>query len=113
MLWKICQRLTYLDRLIKMKATGTPKELAKKLGITERAWYKYRDELVNDLELPINYCPFTRSYVYTEDGHFEIGFRKLTKEETVNLNGGKKTIYLYFKDFLSLNISSTINFCTK
>jgi hypothetical protein len=100
MLWKICQRLTYLDRLIKMKATGTPKELAQKLGITERAWYKYRDELVNDLELPINYCPYTRSYIYTEEGNFEIGFRKLLKDETANLNGGKTTFYIYLRGCL-------------
>jgi hypothetical protein len=103
MLWKICQRLVFLDKLIKQKATGTPKELAKKLGITERAWYKYRDELVNDLNLPINYCSFTRSYVYTEDGHFEIGFRKLPKDEAANLNGGSTNSGIHFRNFLSLN----------
>lgn len=90
MLWKICERLNYVNTLIKQKSTGTPKELAQKLGITERAWYKFRDELVNDLNLPIDYCPYTRSYIYTEEGNFEIGFRKLPKEETVNLNGGGK-----------------------
>jgi len=103
MLLKICQRLTYIDKLIKQKATGTPKEFAEKLGVTERAWYKYRDELVNDLNLPINYCPFTRSYVYTEEGHFEIGFRKIPKEEAANLNGGRTNSGIYFRIFLSLN----------
>ncbi len=89
MLWKLHQRLTYLNQLIRTKATGSPKELAKKLCITERAWYKFRDELVNDLNLPINYCPHSRSYVYTEEGSFEIGFRKLPKNESEKLNGGK------------------------
>ncbi|WP_052353889.1 hypothetical protein [Flectobacillus major] len=103
MLWKICQRLNYLDKLIKQKATGTPKELAQKLGITERAWYKFRDELVNDLHLPIDYCPYTRSYVYTEEGSFEIGFRKLSKQETANLNGGRTSSVIYFRNFFSLN----------
>ncbi|MET3128351.1 hypothetical protein ABID42_003470 [Arcicella rosea] len=104
MIFKICQRLSYLDRLIKLKATGTPKELSQKLGITERAWYKYRDELINDLNLPITYCPFSRSYIYTEEGSFEIGFRKLTKNETEKLNGGRSNINIYFRNFLSLNL---------
>ena len=89
MLWKLHQRLTHIDRLIRLKATGSPKELAKKLCITERAWYKFRDELINDLHLPIAYCPHSRSYIYTEAGSFEIGFRKLPKDETANLNGGR------------------------
>ena len=96
-----------MNRLIKQKSTGTPKELAKKLGITERAWYKFRDELVNDLNLPIDYCPYTRSYIYTEEGNFEIGFRKLPKEESVNLNGGgKQTVFtLRFSFYPNFNIS--------
>ncbi len=72
MLFKLRQRLSYLNQLIKQRATGSPKELARKLGITERAWYKLRDELINDLNLPIDYCPHSRSYVYTEEGSFEI-----------------------------------------
>ncbi len=86
MILKICQRLIYLDRLIKLKATGTPKELSQKLGVTERAWYKYRDELINGLNLPIVYCSFCRSYIYTEEGSFEIGFRKINDDENEDLN---------------------------
>jgi hypothetical protein len=89
MLFKVHQRLIYLNHLIKQKATGSPKELARKLCITERAWYKFRDELVNDLNLPIEYCTHSRSYVYTEEGSFEIGFKKLPPDKAANLNGGK------------------------
>jgi hypothetical protein len=103
MLWKMHQRLTYLNQLIKQKSTGTPKELAKKLCITERAWYKFKDKLVNDLKLPINYCSHSRSYVYTEEGSFEIGFRKLPKNESANMNGGRNPFLLSFKNFHSLN----------
>lgn len=95
MIWKYYQRLRYINQLIKTKATGTPKELAHKLGITERAWYKLRDELVNDLNLPIQYCPHNRSYVYTEAGSFEIGFKKLSDDQSANLNGGRN-IFLRF-----------------
>lgn len=103
MLWKVHLRLTQLNQLIKQKATGSPKELSRKLGITERSWYKFRDELVNDLHLPIEYCPHNRSYVYTEEGSFEIGFRKLSKDETAKLNGGKSKLTIYYRNFSSLN----------
>ncbi|MVM40916.1 hypothetical protein GO730_29860 [Spirosoma sp. HMF3257] len=53
MLQKLTNRFVYLDSLIRKRATGSPKELATRLGITERAWYNLRDELVNDLGLPL------------------------------------------------------------
>ena len=95
MLFKLGQRLSYLNHLIKQKATGSPKELSRKLGITERAWYKLRDELVNDLNLPIDYCTNSRSYVYTEEGSFEIGFKKIPPDTAANLTGGKSS-FSYF-----------------
>ncbi len=88
MILKLQQRFEYLNRLLKMRATGTPKELAFKLGITERAWYKLRDQLVNDLELPIAYCPHRRSYYYTEEGSLEFGFRKISNREKEQITGG-------------------------
>ena len=74
MLNKLLNRVTYLDLLIRKRATGCPKELAKRLGITERAWYKIRDELVNDLGLPIAYDPHLKTYYYTEAGEFVFQF---------------------------------------
>jgi hypothetical protein len=105
MLFKLRQRLSYLNQLIKQRATGSPKELARKLGITERAWYKLRDELINDLNLPIDYCPHSRSYVYTEEGSFEIGFKKILPDKAANLTGGKAvlaTLKHYFKQNILL-----------
>jgi hypothetical protein len=81
MILKLQHRFVYLNYLLKNKATGTPKELASKLGLTERAWYKLRDQLVNDLELPIAYCNERRSYYYTEEGSFEFGFRRFSALE--------------------------------
>jgi hypothetical protein len=101
MLFKLRQRLSYLNQLIKQKATGSPKELARKLCITERAWYKLRDELVNDLNLPIDYCPHSRSYIYTEEGSFEIGFKKIPPNIAANLTGGKVLVSSY--PFFSLH----------
>lgn len=97
--------MNYLNHLIKQRATGSPKELSRKLCITERAWYKLRDELINDLNLPIDYCPHSRSYIYTEEGSFEIGFKKILPNKAANLNGGKAvlaTLKHYFKQNILL-----------
>jgi hypothetical protein len=97
MLWKIQQRLTYLNKLITLKSTGSPKELANKLCITERAWYKLKDELINDLNWPIEYDKHRKSYVFRENVSFEMGFRKLSNDEISKLSGGK---FLSPKDFI-------------
>jgi hypothetical protein len=92
MLHKITQRLIYVNHLIKSKSTGTPKQLAKKLGLSERGWFKFRDELVNDLELPIAYCNYRKTYYYTTSGSFEMGFRKLNESDTHKLIAGRSYI---------------------
>ncbi len=79
MLWKIQQRLLYLDSLLALQATGTPKELAKKLQMTERSWYKLRDELIHDLQIPIVYNSKQRSYIYQEKGMLKMGFQRFTE----------------------------------
>jgi hypothetical protein len=88
MLYKTINFLEQIDHLLRNKATGTPAELARKLGISERAWYKLRDELVNDLELPIAYCPHRKSYVYTQEGRFLVGFKPLGEDKKATLGGG-------------------------
>ncbi|PHK37184.1 hypothetical protein VF13_36780 [Nostoc linckia z16] len=52
MIQKLSNRFRFLDYLIRKRATGSPRELAQRLGITERAWHKIRDELAM-----ISTCP--------------------------------------------------------
>jgi hypothetical protein len=85
---KLKNRLTHLNYLISKKCTGTHSQLAKKLGLSERGWYKLRDELVNDLELPIEYCNYRKSYHYSQEGNFEIGFKPLSDAQKERLNAG-------------------------
>ena len=87
-IYKLKNRLQYLNHLISKKCTGTPTELAHKLGLSERGWYNLLDELVNDLELPIEYCNYRKSYLYSQEGNFEIGFKPLSDKQKENLNGG-------------------------
>ncbi len=88
MLNSITKRLRHLDSLIKSKATGTPKELAHKLGISERAWYKLRDQLISECEVPIAYCKINRTYYYIDVGSFIIGFQKMSESKRENISAG-------------------------
>lgn len=88
MIQKHLTRLEQIDFLIRTKATGSPKEMAEKLGISLRMWHLLRDELVNDLNFPIAYCPIQRTYYYTASGKFEAGFKYLTDEQKENTKGG-------------------------
>jgi biotin operon repressor len=55
-----------IDQLIRLKATGSPSELAKKLDICERQVYRLIQEF-KDSGLPILYCKRRRTYYYTSE----------------------------------------------
>lgn len=69
------ERLKRIDRLVKMKATGNPGQLARKIGISERSIYQYLNEL-RELGAPISYSFFDNSYIYLEEGGLDIQFKK-------------------------------------
>ncbi len=88
-LTKLLQRLEYLDRLIRFKNTGTPTELAEKLGVSERTLYRMLEELRIDWKLPIAYDQDNQTYCYLEEGKLVIGFqRKLSFDEMARIKGG-------------------------
>lgn len=71
LLLKQFERLERIDRLIKLKATGSPKEFAEKLEISESTLF----ELLKVMKLrgaAIVYSQFSCSYIYLEP--FEIKF---------------------------------------
>lgn len=68
-------RLEYLDTLIRLKATGNPKSLAKKLNISLRATYDYIN-MLKSLGAPINYNRYKGTYYYDEQGYFCFKFIK-------------------------------------
>ncbi len=57
--------LLRLHKLIKNRATGTPKQLARKLGCSESSVYNKLNQL-KEMGLPIVYCSHT-GYYYTGD----------------------------------------------
>lgn len=71
---QIFNRIIRLDALIKIKGTGSPKELANRIGVSERSIYKYI-QLMKDYGAPIKFSSGKRSYYYEETGQFYISFR--------------------------------------
>lgn len=67
------QRLKRIDSLIQKRGTGTPIQLADRLGVSERCLYKYLN-LMKEFGAPIKFCNARQSYYYDEDGHFKISF---------------------------------------
>jgi len=54
--------------LIEKERTGTPKELAKRLELSERMVYNYVDLLKKDLKAPVVYNRTKQTYQYNEQG---------------------------------------------
>lgn len=61
---KYITRLITLDKLIQRKATGTPKELANRLNISESTVYRLVRVLREDMGLSVTFCNKNKSYVY-------------------------------------------------
>jgi transcriptional antiterminator len=60
-----------IDNLIINEITGSPKQLASKLSITERTVYNYISFMKKVLNAPIVYDYYRMSYVYNKDGEFK------------------------------------------
>jgi DeoR/GlpR family transcriptional regulator of sugar metabolism len=73
---KIIERLERIDQLLRMKATGTPRELAARLNISESTLYDTL-QLMKEKDCPIIYDKLKRTYHYDHDGRLEIRFKKI------------------------------------
>lgn len=67
------ERFRRIDSFIRRKSTGTPKQFARKLGVSERTLFNYLR--IMKLEgAKIEYSEFRRSYYYSIEGWFHIGY---------------------------------------
>ncbi len=55
--------------------TGSPKQLATKLCITERSVYNYIAFMKNEMNAPIKYCYQRISYIYNGDWDFKFNIK--------------------------------------
>ncbi|NDV42843.1 HTH domain-containing protein [Flagellimonas sediminis] len=88
-LTKQIEILERIDQLIRLKATGRPKQLAKRLEISEATVFRMI-ETMKDMNAPICYDLTRQSYIYTETTRFKCGFyvEELDTTTERNLSGG-------------------------
>ena len=101
-LTKYLARFDRLHHLIRKKATGSPAELALKLGLSERAVFEYI-RAMRDMGAPISFCAYRRTYYYEHEVQFYMGFRGLSKDEANVIDGGNIAVTSnYLKEFLAV-----------
>ena len=61
------------DRWIRLRATGRPKQLAERLGVSEATVFRMI-ETMKELEAPVSYDLSIQSYVYSEPIEFKFGY---------------------------------------
>lgn len=84
---KYLDRLERVHLLIRRKATGSPNELASKLGLSERHTRECIAEM-KEMGAPIIFDKLQNSYCYLRETHFEFGFKPLVDKEAANINAG-------------------------
>jgi predicted DNA-binding transcriptional regulator YafY len=70
---EIFSRIRRVDHLIRIKGTGSPAQLASKVGVSERTVFEYL-KLMKSQGAPIQYDRSRKSYSYQHEGTFTISF---------------------------------------
>ncbi|PUZ19936.1 hypothetical protein GA0116948_11955 [Chitinophaga costaii] len=73
-------RLQTIDHLIRIKGTGTPAALAKRMRISERTLFEFL-KMMRELGAPIEYDRYKESYYYAEKGGFNVHFSQSVLNE--------------------------------
>ena len=76
MIVKCFNRIEQMDQLIRQKATGSPRQLAVKIGLSERMIYEYLD-LMKEWGAEISYSKELQSYLYGKSIRFKYGFETI------------------------------------
>lgn len=74
------ERLQTIDHLIRIKGTGTPAALAKRMRISERTLFEFL-KMMRELGAPIEYDRYKESYYYSEKGGFNVRFSQSVLDE--------------------------------
>lgn len=94
----VLQNLERIDTLIRLRATGTPDDMADKLGISRATWFRWLEQLTEDLGLPIVYDEYRSTYYYSKRGVFMIKFIEEPDSEVASSQSSSK--YLQLKSTL-------------
>lgn len=86
------QLIERVDALIRRKATGSARELASRVGVSKSTMYEILD-IMKMMGAEIQYCNERKSYYYSTEKMFAIGFVDKGK-----IKGGKNPICPVFSD---------------
>jgi predicted DNA-binding transcriptional regulator YafY len=86
-----------IDRLVRLRATGTPRELALRLNLSERTVFRILNQM-KEIGCPIYFNKASGSYCYEQEGKLLFKF-KVTKNELDSKikNGGGKHLKVFFR----------------
>lgn len=70
-----------MNGLIRRAATGTPSQFAYRLNISESTLYNYLNILKYELNAPIAYCRYRKTYFYRIKGNVVLSFTTMDQIE--------------------------------
>jgi len=91
--FKKIQLIERIDQLIKLKATGSARELASRINLSKSTVYEIL-ELMKMMGAEIEYDSERRSYFYSREKTLSIGFIEMGK-----VKGGKSRMSSFFGQF--------------
>lgn len=92
--------LERLDQLIRLKATGTPCELAQRLDISEREVYRIIADL-RSKDVKITYCKKRQSYFYENDTFLKFQASVIENGKERKIIGGENNFDFFENNFLT------------
>jgi hypothetical protein len=98
------QLVQRLDRLIRLKATGTPQTLGNKLKLSERQARRIIDDM-KGLGLPISYCKQQQSYFYESEVFMKFEIVAIMGDEKKKIIGGASNSCNFLNMFFRRNFS--------
>jgi transcriptional regulator with XRE-family HTH domain len=96
-----------VHHLIRKRATGTPEELAEKLGVSPATVFRIIEGM-KSLEAPIVYDFTICSYYYEYPVEFNFGFK--SPKDWSEINGGYVSSSNFFKNNFALSIFESAMF---
>lgn len=72
-------KLKEFIELISNGNTGTPKQVASKLGVSDRLVFFYVSTLKKEFFAPIKYCRKRKTYYFTEKGKIDLNWQRKSK----------------------------------
>lgn len=74
------QKIIYIDHLIHIRHTGTPREFARKVGLSRSTLFEYIAYLRDELQVCIAYNRYEETYYYDGTDLFAALDRKLSRK---------------------------------